>query len=399
MHNTKILRGKIMTSDNILPEIELLIEHKERINHLSGENDKNHRLTEWEIDEIEERFNKIISEIKDERDGIIREKNILKDAVIKANKMEIAHLYGYVSEVGRKLTILRNKAEVEDKDISIKNETIHPYHDREIWFHGTAYKDEYLNLIGLVVENDKPKNKYSLYVYGKCSFPEVILKPPCGYGMGTHEDTQFNIKLNIRDKPTLKEQQDWFKTGKTETIGAWSIPTPNNISLLNFLHQYLRVKQEYRDVIERYTMDDFKPLFMPKQATDDDSPIVFKLDKKEVRLHENFYYQEVSKIDKEDISDPNNCIKYIQVDKKIYHKICRKEIFCIKQTGNTMFGNWWSFDLGKYDNGYGCSPFNKKTYEEEVEKTKKWIKKKNKNRNEKIRVNYPKVEWVKPELI
>jgi len=84
---------------------------------------------------------------------------------------------------------------------------------------------------------------------------------------------------------------------------------------------------------------------------------------------------------------------YLIVGKRIYVRWCKKSELKITQTGNTMFGDWWTMDI---ESATGLS-FTKKNFNKELDKTKRWVEKKNKGRKKKIHFSYPRIKWFKPE--
>lgn len=90
---------------------------------------------------------------------------------------------------------------------------------------------------------------------------------------------------------------------------------------------------------------------------------------------------------------PAHNAKYIIVGRRIYREWCKKADLKITQTGNTLFGDWWSLDVEPYHVNKSNISFSKKNFDRILAQRKKWIAKKNKNRATKIYFSYPKIKW------
>lgn len=86
-------------------------------------------------------------------------------------------------------------------------------------------------------------------------------------------------------------------------------------------------------------------------------------------------------------------VKYILVGRRIYKKWCKKADLQITQTGNILFGDWWSLDVEPYHINKSNKSFSRKNFDRILAQTKKWIAKKNTNRRTKIFFSYPKIKW------
>jgi hypothetical protein len=86
---------------------------------------------------------------------------------------------------------------------------------------------------------------------------------------------------------------------------------------------------------------------------------------------------------------------YYIIGNTLYTSRCQKEELSITQTGNTIFGDWWSLIIER-----GCSnqhvPFSKKNYYEQLAKAKKFVAERSKSRlrTGKIHFSYPRISFV-----
>lgn len=85
-------------------------------------------------------------------------------------------------------------------------------------------------------------------------------------------------------------------------------------------------------------------------------------------------------------------LEYFLIGTKLYVKYCKKLQLGITQTGNTLFGDWWSLWVEEK-----CNPnltykkFTRKNFEKSLREAKKWIKRENPNK--KIHFSYPTIQW------
>jgi len=140
----------------------------------------------------------------------------------------------------------------------IKDESVTRYergaHKHLEWL-GYLYTDDFLKIRLLIAENDKPKNKYSLMVYGRCVFwalSDNIIKMPHNYaGPNLNDGYSFTIKDELRCAPSVDD------------LTAWVIQNRPKI-LAEFMDQFKKIKAEYLEVTKKYTLDDFREL-IPKE--------------------------------------------------------------------------------------------------------------------------------------
>lgn len=86
-------------------------------------------------------------------------------------------------------------------------------------------------------------------------------------------------------------------------------------------------------------------------------------------------------------------MKYLLVGRKLYVHYCKRRQLVINQTGNTLFGDWWTLDVETPNPNLKSVPFNRKNFERELAKTKRWLTEKGCFKREKFHFSYPKIKW------
>lgn len=368
--------------DEIKQEIkEYMINRDKRI-MLNGDLDAKNTIADGKIDDIKERYRDIISKIEEEKERLINDVEQDKNQYVEQKKREISSLDQPIEEVGRKIKFLELAKKIKETDVSIDDSEMHTYHtyrERKLYRKGFFFKDKYMNIKIYIAENDKPVNKYTLFACGSCAFNE-FMSLPYGYGLPVHGE-HGNISIIIKDLPTVEDINAYLKGNKKRI-------------LKDLINTYNAVKKEYLDVIRDYRLSDFKTVLEVRSIPENDAPLVCIIDKtRYLRLYNRFYYWSVKKIEGDDV------FEYIKVNGKLYKRDCRKEILSITETGNTLFGDWWSMDIEYHHSNKSNRMFNKKNYDGILEERKNIIRGKNRDRVTKIHFSYPKVKWVNPDVI
>jgi len=158
---------------------------------------------------------------------------------------EIEGLQVVINQVKRILDFLMVDT---SKDLAIDDDDVNPYKDRAKENLGYLFDDDYLKIKLYIIENDKPKNKFSLIAIGRCLFGETLLDLHRGYGVPVNTGFGCNIERGIRDMPSVEELKTWQES-----------PSAGN-TFFGLKGDYEKVKAEYLDVIAKYTPQDFKEL-------------------------------------------------------------------------------------------------------------------------------------------
>lgn len=97
--------------------------------------------------------------------------------------------------------------------------------------------DKYAKIQTFIVENNKPKNKFSLIIAGSTIFTEKIMKLPYIYGYPCGEE-RANIMYLLKDLPTEKELQEYYKRNKTKILKK------------DFFKELPEIEKEYESVLK-----------------------------------------------------------------------------------------------------------------------------------------------------
>lgn len=197
-------------------------------------------------------WNKIRS-LEKERDKKINDIEKELEEFEKNKDAKIDKLSEIITKVDRYIEFLK-LSQTFQPVMAIRNNDVTRYDnnwDRDKYIEWLEYlhKDDFLKIRLLIAENDRPKNKYSLIVYGRCVFSnlsDTIIKMPYYYGVHLN-DYSFSIRGEIRCFPSLDELNLWVEKNKTKILSE-------------FMAQFGNVKKEYLEVTEKYELNDFKEL-------------------------------------------------------------------------------------------------------------------------------------------
>ena len=289
-----------------------------------------------------------------------------------------------IKAVRRKAAFLAAKDEIEADKVEFDDETMKPYRGKEMLRLGTYYEDRYLIVKLYIVENDRPKNRYTLIAFGYSPLSEFLEYRTYYGGPVMYHGPRPTFAREIAHKPTPEDLKEFLKKRTTDKI----IPQ---------LGRYLKVRDEYIETIANHTIKEFRPMLEPPIVSDEDAPVVFRITRydktQEYRLHHGLYYIEVGK------DEEVNVIDHIKVNGKVYKELCRPERLSITQHGNTTFGDWWSIDI---DTGISGPVFYRPNWERELAKAQAYVDEQNAirktaNKEAKLVVlSKSDVEWVTP---
>ena len=365
--------------DEIKQEVkEYMINRDKRI-MLNGDLDVKNTIANGKIDDIKERYNDMISKIEEEKERLINDVKQDRGQYVEQKKREIDNLEQPIKEVERKIKFLELAKKIKETDVSIDDKEMGAYGDRKLYRKGFFFKDKYMNIKIYIAENRKPVNKHTLFACGNCVFKD-FMSLPCGYGLPVYSD-RGNIRTIIKELPTIEDINAYLKKNRDRI-------------LKNLIDTYNSVKKEYLDIIKGYRISDFKTVLEVRSIPENEATLVCIIDKTSyLRIYKGFYYLSVKKI------EGNDVFEYIKVDGKLYKRSCRKEVMSITETGNTVFGDWWSMSIECHHSNKSNRVFNKKNYDRILEERKDILREKNKGRVTKIHFTYPKVRWVNSDVI
>jgi hypothetical protein len=123
----------------------------------------------------------------------------------------------------------------------------------------TLHENETLNLKVYIGDNDKPKNKKSLFIFGKTllmttKHESKVLKLPHDYLITAH-DENAPIRYKIKDFPTEKEAKAYYEKNKTKFLKSFISEHKNAVIELEEVRKnttskewelfYLETKRDY----------------------------------------------------------------------------------------------------------------------------------------------------------
>lgn len=302
------------------------------------------------------------------------------NALTEPIEQGIKELEPEIQGIDRKIEFLKHREKSNGKTLQLDDEAIKPYHDRELVKLGTLYEDEFTIIKLFATENDRPKNRWTLMAIGDTLLRD-LLEMPHEYGLPIHIGTYADIQIELKHLPTLEEIKAYAEHRRKDLMRGHLVA--------NFSAAYEGVKRAYLDTVNNYSLEDFKPLLEPRKASDHEAPAVFRItgigDTFEYRLYHGFYYR-TGEVD----GDPFN---YIEVNGMTYVRYCRPDQLRITETGNTMFGNWWSVSIQKTAGGI---IFNKENWERTITEATSRIDEINADRVKPVNFNPDEVEWVTP---
>ncbi len=236
--------GPIAVKDKTL--VEQVLENQEKAHVIQTEIDRCLKSTEVENHKLQyDLYAPKIRALEDERDHIMQGNIADYEEDRDLKQKEIEELYLVVNQVRRILTFLHLE---RPADMAIDDDDITTYRDKQKVNLDYIFEDEYLKIKLFIVENDKPKNKYSLIALGRTLFTEDQLKLTYGYGLSINTKKRCQLQEILREGPSVEELLTWL--GK-----------PSQSQLLTGLQgDYHTVKAEYLDAIEQYQIDDFREL-------------------------------------------------------------------------------------------------------------------------------------------
>jgi hypothetical protein len=90
---------------------------------------------------------------------------------------------------------------------------------------------------------------------------------------------------------------------------------------------------------------------------------------------------------------------YYIIGNTLYRHRCNGNELCITQTGNTVFGDWWSMDIESRHPSKNSVRLTENNYRRELMRAKKRLAKESIDRAKKIHFSYPRISFVKHEAL
>jgi predicted Zn-ribbon and HTH transcriptional regulator len=198
-------------------------------------------------------YTPMIRNLNDAMDAELKRVQTAQDNLTNGVTMEIETALSVVSEVQRILDLLRiptrGLRDIDASAITYCGQSWHPPGYREALPY--LYQGSRLNIRLFIVENKKPKNRFSLCALGDTVFPEELLKLEHSYGCPFSTDHQFRLVSHMRDGASAEELKSYAERKRTEMV-------------VRLKGDYDDVLADYEDVQKSYRADDFLALMLSR---------------------------------------------------------------------------------------------------------------------------------------
>ena len=355
----------------MLPKVKEYIQKRKQIRTLDAKKNIVEEAASRLKDEIKDRELDKISEVQSQAASERSTVNEHAHDIIAPLIENVERLTLEIADVEQKIKHLKYREKIAGKTVQFDDSKAiaHRYELKPL---GLLYEDEFTIMKLFAAENDRPKNCWTLMAIGDTLLRELV-KTPHEYGLPIH--TTHCIQKALKHLPTLEEIKAYVEGRRKDLMRGE-------------LAAYKEVKKAYLDTINSYSLEDFKPLLEPRKLSDHEAPVTFRItgigDALEYRLYQGFYYRTGG----EAAGDP---FDYIEVDDVTYVRYCRPEQLRITETGNTMFGDWWSVSIRRDSRGI---VFNRENWERTITEATAHIDEINVGRRKPVSFNPDKVEWI-----
>jgi hypothetical protein len=189
-----------------------------------------------------------LGEIRRQMDEALRALEAQQKVDQEHLRAEVIRLKQAIDKVQRILLFLRLKP----RALAVEDDAVKTYkQDQGKYKEALPYllDDDYLKIKLFIVENGKPKNKYSLCAVGDTIFPENLLRLRRGYGCPFYTGNMFSLETLVRDGASVQELKTWL--------------AKNYFTLQpDLTGDYFIVKLEYLAAVQDYKVMDFGPLLL-----------------------------------------------------------------------------------------------------------------------------------------
>lgn len=218
------------------------------IERISKERDRTAEKGKTEQADITGEYREKIRALENKRDKRVEGIEKILNAAWDQGEAEINELHKAIDRVERIAYFL---AVDLNKDLTIKNTEVKAYRDRFVKSVGYIFDDLLLKIKVFIVENDKPKNKYSLVAFGRSVFGEPAIEFPYSYGLPTNESANFCLRAHIMCFPTIGDGCTWLEKRRGNLFKKT-------------IEEYRAIKKEHHETINTYTIADLEPIISHK---------------------------------------------------------------------------------------------------------------------------------------
>jgi len=240
-----------MATENLGEVAELVKQYKaneaeiDRLSKMQAEEGERYEAEAMKIHDWYWRKTRALEDKKDNAvDAIQKERKRLSDVV----STRIETLHQPIKQLKRILTFLR----METKELTIDDEKLKQKDVswRENYFEplGCLIDDDFLKVRLYILDNSRPKNKFTLAAVGICGFPESIIKWPSEYVPDFNTwQVPHNIEMRLNVAASVKELKSFLNKRREHLISV-------------IKQNYDEVKAEYLEVISTFKLEDFADL-------------------------------------------------------------------------------------------------------------------------------------------
>jgi len=222
-------------------------ENKAKIEAIWAEDEKFIEAKDKEISELERAYRDKKWALEEEERTKVNAMQQEKEEYHEAARKQVEDLHKVIEQVDRILYFLKLKP-----DVTWKEEELKAREGKQLVRLGALYQDEYLDIRLYIVENDRPKNKYTLFAKGKCAFgspsgwePSNILELPRAYDLYLNDyGAGDNVECVFAHLPTIDD------------VKQYVAKHPNEL-MREFLVKYRKVKREYLETLRTYRLEEF----------------------------------------------------------------------------------------------------------------------------------------------
>ncbi len=234
--------NKITTQD--------VLDNREKIRKLSAEVNKVEDRRDEEVTRLKyDVYQEKIRQLEHECDDKILEVTEKENAVIDGIKESMKEPVSVINQAERILDFLRvdikRSLDIADDEI-VLSRFVNEEYKKSL---GYLIDDDYIKIKVFIVGNRKPKNKYTLAVIGRVAFRGTLMSYPYSYGLDIDAlNKGFDILTSIKDMADINDLKAYYHRHRDSILA-------------DTITEYVKVKAEYLEVKELYSIEDFKPLF------------------------------------------------------------------------------------------------------------------------------------------
>jgi len=350
------------------------------INRIKGERDAKTSRLEEEQGEMEDEFDKAIRLLKDTKTEKRRTLGKKIEEIEEKAEEELDSWFLIRENVKRIRALLSVNTTM---DLQIADDAVYNVSKWHPFFEMLDYivDENHLKIRLCIIENERPKNKFSLFGVGKCHFPDELFYHDRGFCVALcSNDRGVTILRELKHLPSVEALKNYVD---------------ENQALLKkrLVKNYFDVVGEYQQAHEQFKLEDFDeevPL-VPEVA----APLIFEFvhdDKPNilVRRFNGWFYQSVESVD-EKTSDND----LIEVNDAVFEKWCT--VLYVTDNGNKIFGSWWSMNVESGHANKKSRRFTKPNFDRLFYEAKAYFE--SKKVGDKGHFRYPRLKWHHPELL